>query len=99
MSTFSEIIQKKEPVLVDFFATWCQPCTVLAPVLKEVKDTLGDSVHIIKIDVDKNQSLATNYQIRSVPTMMLFKDGQQLWRHSGLITKEDLINIIRAHKN
>lgn len=99
MSTFSEIINRKEPVLVDFFATWCQPCTVLAPVLKEAKEVLGDSVHIIKIDVDKNQSLAANYQIRSVPTLLLFKEGKQLWRHSGLISQQELISIIRTHNN
>lgn len=99
MSTFSEIINRKEPVLVDFFATWCQPCTVLAPVLKETKEALGDSVHIIKIDVDKNQSLAANYQIRSVPTLLLFKEGKQLWKHSGLISQQELISIIRTHNN
>ncbi|UUC46428.1 thioredoxin [Flavobacterium cerinum] len=99
MSTFSEIINRKEPVLVDFFATWCQPCTAMAPVLKDTKETLNDSVHIIKIDVDKNQSLAATYQIRSVPTLLLFKDGKPIWRHSGLISKQELITIISAHKN
>ena len=85
MSNFSEIINKDKPVLVDFFATWCGPCQTLAPILKQVKDELGDSVSIIKIDVDKNQAIATQFQVRGVPTMLLFKDGKQLWRQSGVL--------------
>lgn len=73
MSTFSEIIDKEQPVLVDFFATWCGPCQTLAPILKQVKDELGDRVAIIKIDVDKNQTLAAQFQVRGVPTLVLFK--------------------------
>ncbi|WP_286925821.1 thioredoxin [Flavobacterium sp. UBA4197] len=99
MSTFSEITNRKEPVLIDFFATWCQPCTALAPVLKEAKVVLGDTAHILKIDIDKNQDLAAKYQIKSVPTMLLFKEGRQLWRHSGIITKDALISVINSHKS
>ncbi|MBN9284663.1 MULTISPECIES: thioredoxin [Flavobacterium] len=99
MSTFSEITNRKEPVLIDFFATWCQPCTALAPVLKEAKAVLGDTAHILKIDIDKNQDLAAKYQIKSVPTMLLFKEGRQLWRHSGIITKDALISVINSHKS
>jgi thioredoxin 1 len=94
MSTFQEIIQSDKPVLVDFFATWCGPCQMLAPILKEVKDQLGDRVSIIKIDVDKNQALAAQYQVRGVPTMMLFQNGQQLWRQSGVLSKEQIASVI-----
>ena len=78
MSKFSELINQDTPVLVDFFAEWCGPCKMLAPVLKQVKDSLGDGVSIIKIDVDKNQGLAAKYQIKGVPTMLLFKKGKQV---------------------
>ncbi|MFN3639633.1 MAG: thioredoxin [Flavobacterium sp.] len=99
MSTFQEIISSETPVLVDFFATWCGPCKMLAPVLKEVKDHLGDRVSIIKIDVDKNQVLASQYQVRGVPTMMLFQNGQQLWRQSGVLTKEQIVETIIQKTN
>ena len=94
MSKFSELINKDTPVLVDFFATWCGPCKTLGPILKEVKDTLGDTVSIIKIDVDKNQPLASKYQVRGVPTMILFKNGKQVWRQSGVLQKNEIINVI-----
>ncbi|WP_452224792.1 thioredoxin [Lacinutrix chionoecetis] len=98
MSKFSEIINKDTPVLVDFYATWCGPCKTLGPILKEVKEMLGDNVSIIKIDVDKNQPLATKYQVRGVPTMLLFKNGQQVWRQSGVLQKEELVKIIELHR-
>ena len=94
MSKFSEIINQDTPVLVDFFAEWCGPCKTLAPILKQVKDTLGDRVSIIKIDVDKNQELASKYHVRGVPTMLLFKNGKQVWRQSGVLQKDEIINII-----
>lgn len=97
MSKFSELITKDKLVLVDFFAEWCGPCKMMSPVLKQVKDNLGDRVSIIKIDVDKNQSLAAKYQVRGVPTLMLFKNGQQVWRQSGLLQKDDLINVITSN--
>ncbi|TPV33304.1 thioredoxin [Paucihalobacter ruber] len=97
MSSFNEIIQQNKPVLIDFFAEWCGPCKMMSPILSDVKATLGDKVSIIKIDVDKNQSLAAKYQVRGVPTLMLFKNGQQLWRQSGVVQKNDLIALINNH--
>ncbi|TVZ52416.1 thioredoxin [Dokdonia sp. Hel_I_53] len=95
-SSFSEIINSETPVLVDFFADWCGPCKALTPILTSVKEELGDSVKVIKIDVDKNQPLATQYQVRGVPTMLLFKNGKQVWRQSGVLQKEELINVIKS---
>ncbi len=94
--SFDNIIDSEIPVLVDFFADWCGPCKMLAPILKQVKDELGETVKIIKIDVDKNQSIARRYQVRGVPTMLLFKDGKQVWRQSGVLQKNDIINIITS---
>ena len=94
MSSFSKIINQPKPVLIDFYADWCGPCKMMSPVLKQVKDNLGERVSIIKIDVDKNQELAAKYQVRGVPTLMLFKNGKQLWRQSGVIQKDEIINII-----
>ncbi|TBW27045.1 thioredoxin [Gramella sp. KN1008] len=95
-SNFSDIINSETPVLIDFHADWCGPCKMLAPILKEVKEELGDKVKIVKIDVDKNQPLAAKYQVRGVPTMMLFKNGEQLWRQSGVLQKEEIKNKIMS---
>ncbi|MEX0289188.1 MAG: thioredoxin [Flavobacteriaceae bacterium] len=95
-SNFKKIIKSDIPVLVDFYADWCGPCKVLAPILKQVKDELGEEVKVIKIDVDKNQTIATKYQVRGIPTMLLFKDGKQLWRQSGVMQKNDIVNVIRS---
>jgi thioredoxin 1 len=99
MNQFNDIINSENPVLVDFFATWCGPCQMLSPVLKQVKENLGQRITIIKIDVDKNQKLAQKYQVRGVPTMMLFQEGKQLWRQSGVLTKEEIIKIILDKTN
>ena len=93
-ASFHSIINADQPVLIDFHATWCGPCKTLAPILKEVKDNLGDRISILKIDVDKNPQLASQYQVRGVPTMILFQKGKQLWRQSGVIQKNDIIKII-----
>lgn len=100
MSTsFENIIKSEKPVLIDFFATWCGPCKTLAPILKQVKDNLGERITILKIDVDKNQQLASQYQVRGVPTMILFQNGKQLWRQSGVLSKEEIIKIIIEKSN
>tara|TARA_R110000823_G_scaffold168700_1_gene301020 strand:- start:446 stop:745 length:300 start_codon:yes stop_codon:yes gene_type:complete len=96
-SSFSKIIDSEIPVLVDFYADWCGPCKMLAPILKQVKDDMGEAIKIVKIDVDKNQSIAAKYQVRGVPTMLLFKNGKQLWRQSGVLQKNDLIQIVKSH--
>lgn len=95
-SSFKKLVTADIPVLVDFHAEWCGPCKMLAPVLKEVKDTLGDHVKIVKIDVDQNQAIAARYQIRGVPTMLLFKNGEIVWRQSGLLAKEQILQAIQA---
>lgn len=97
MSKFSEIIQQEKPVLVDFFATWYGPCQTMSPILKQVKDELGDAVKIIKIDVDKNSTIASKFQVRGVPTFVLFKNGKQVWKQGGMVTKSDLKQIILNH--
>lgn len=97
MSKFSELINQNKPVLVDFFADWCGPCKMMNPILKEVKDALGDRVSVIKINVDTNKQLAAKYQVRGVPTLILFKAGKQLWRQSGVLQKNELIQIINSH--
>lgn len=96
-SSFKNIVDSDIPVLVDFHADWCGPCKMLAPILKQVKDEMGDNLKIVKIDVDKNQRLATKYNVRGVPTMMLFKNGKQLWRQSGVLQKNDIIEVIKGH--
>ncbi|PKG52689.1 MULTISPECIES: thioredoxin [Olleya] len=96
MSKFSEIINQDSPVLVDFYAEWCGPCKTMSPILKDVKDSLKERVSIIKIDVDKNQELASKYQVRGVPTLLLFKNGKQVWRQSGVLQKNELIDVITA---
>ena len=93
-ATFDEIINSDKPVLVDFYADWCGPCQMLGPILKEVKDTLGERVSIIKINVDNNQEIAHHYRVKGVPTMMLFQNGKQLWRQSGVLSKIEIVNMI-----
>jgi thioredoxin 1 len=93
--TFNELIQSDKPVLVDFFAEWCGPCKVMAPILKDVKHEVGDSVSILKVDVDKNPQAASAYQVQGVPTLILFKQGKVLWRQSGVVQKNGLVGVIK----
>lgn len=95
--SFQDIINQDKPVLVDFFATWCGPCQMQAPILSEVKDVVGEQADIIKIDVDRNNALAEQYSIRSVPTLMLFKKGEVVWRKSGVGQKDELTALINQH--
>ena len=97
-SSFNNIIQDEKPVLVDFSADWCGPCKMLAPILKQVKEELGEGIKIVKIDVDKNQELSGKYQVRGVPTMILFKKGKQVWRQSGVLQKDQIIEIINSNR-
>lgn len=97
MSSFTEIINQNRPVLVDFFAEWCGPCKMMSPILKEVKAELNNEVSILKIDVDKNQNLAAKFQVRGVPTFVLFKEGKQVWRQSAMLKKNDLISVIKQY--
>jgi len=99
MNSFTTLINSPEPVLIDFFATWCGPCQMMTPILKEVKETLGNKIKIIKVDVDKNQALMSTpqFQVKGVPTLMLFQNGKMLWRQSGVIPKDDIIKTIETY--
>lgn len=99
MSKFQELINGNKPVLIDFFATWCGPCQALAPILVEAKEDLGEAVSIIKIDVDKNQEIAAHFQVKGVPTMMLFQNGKMLWRQSGVVSKHEIVSIVKEKTN
>jgi len=88
---FREIINDTKPVLVDFYADWCQPCKMVSPILKQVKDQLGDRVKIIKINVDTNPAVSAKYNIRSIPTLLLFKNGQIIWNKVGVSSANEII--------
>lgn len=91
METFNDVISSDRLILVDFFATWCQPCKMMHPVLEQVKATLGERIRIIKVDVDKYTDTAARFQVQSVPTLMLFRRGEMLWRSSGAMSRTDLL--------
>ena len=91
---FNALINGVTPVLVDFYADWCGPCKMQSPILKEVSQELGSKARIIKVDVDKNQAVASRFQVRGVPTLILFKNGQPVWRQSGVASKQALIDVI-----
>ncbi len=93
--TFTELINGDKPVLVDFYADWCGPCKMMPPILKEVKNQVGDKVMIIKIDVDKNPAVAAKYQVRGVPTLILFKNGKIQWRQSGVVQAGQLTSLLQ----
>ncbi|OWR13353.1 thioredoxin [Chryseobacterium sp. VAUSW3] len=97
MSKFHELISQDKPVLVDFFAEWCGPCKMQAPILEDLKKRVNDQATIIKIDVDKNQGVAAKYGIRSVPTLMIFKNGEIKWKQSGVFPAEELERLIKEN--
>lgn len=99
MADFKELIKSPKPTLVDFFATWCKPCKLQAPILEQVKDKLGDSINIIKIDVDSNRDLSGQYSILSVPTLIIFKNGEPIWYGYGLHQADVLEENLRKHIN
>lgn len=94
---FHELVNGEKPVLIDFHATWCQPCKTQSVIIKDVYPEVKDKVRIVKIDIDKNKALAQHYQVRGVPTLALFKDGQIVWRKSGVQTKPQLLKVVDEH--
>ncbi len=92
--SFKELIAGSQPVLVDFYATWCGPCKMMQPILEDTAKQLGEKVKIIKVDVDKNPAAANSYQVKGVPTLILFQNGKILWRQSGVVQTSQLIQVI-----
>jgi thioredoxin len=97
MEKFEDLIQSQSPVLVDFFAEWCGPCKAMKPILEDLKQQVGEKARIVKIDVDTHEELAVKYRIQAVPTFILFKKGEAVWRHSGMIQANELKGVIEQY--
>ena len=97
MASFADLINSNKPTLVDFTAEWCGPCKMMAPVIEELAPEISEKAKVIKVDIDKNPSAAAKYEIRGVPTFILFKNGNILWRQSGAIPKHVLISAVESH--
>jgi thioredoxin 1 len=99
MASFGEMIRSGKPVLVDFFAEWCGPCKMMAPILKQAKDAVGEKATVLKIDIDKNRETAEQFNIQGVPTLILFKDGQVKWRQSGVVPAATLVQVMTQYSH
>ena len=97
MSKFNEIINADKPVLIDFYADWCQPCKMMPPILKEVKARMGGKIRILKVDVDKNPAIAKKWMIQNIPTVMIFKQGEMKFRQAGVLPAEQLVKALSEH--
>ena len=97
MNDFNEIIKQDKPTLVDFFATWCGPCKMQSPILEQLKEKVGDKANVIKVDIDRNEQLASHYRVQSVPTLILFKNGEPVWRAVGVQSIDILEAKINEH--
>ena len=97
MASFTDLINSEKPVLIDFHTTWCGPCKAMGPILQDVSKQVGDQAKILKIDVDKNQKVSAKYQVQGVPTLMIFKNGEMLWRQSGVVPANQLVDLLKQN--
>lgn len=97
MNDFEKLINESKPTLVDFFATWCVPCKMQSPIIEEVKNEIGDKANVVKVDIDKNRALATQYNVQSIPTLILFVKGEPVWRAVGLQQRDALVKKLYEH--
>jgi thioredoxin 1 len=96
-NSFQELINSDKPVLIDFFAEWCGPCKMMKPILEDVKQQVGEKASIIKVDVDRNPSVASSLNIRGVPTLIIYKNGKVLWRKSGVVSADELTLLLKQY--
>ncbi|MGE7774587.1 thioredoxin [Chitinophaga sp. NPDC101104] len=96
MSAFNDLIQSEQPVLVDFYADWCQPCHAMTPVIKEVAQAVEGKARVVKVNIDKNQQAASHFNVSAVPTFIIFRKGEIVWRHAGMIDKGSLLRQLQA---
>ena len=99
MNDFEKLINESKPTLVDFFAAWCVPCKMQAPIIEEGKHEIGDKANVVKVDIDKNRALATQYNVQSIPTLILFVNGEPVWRAVGLQQRDALVKKLYEHIN